>query len=141
MSQALLVRVPTMHPDSRRFSMWTIFREGGFPMWFVLLFGFGGLVTAFVYAVRPDAKREGFIRWMIAATIFATLSGTFAAVGQVMHYLVRSYDELGQTGERTKVLFLGLGESMSAGILGFALVGLTALMCAVGKRRLDARAA
>jgi hypothetical protein len=117
--------------------MWTIFREGGFPMWFVLFFGLSGLVTAFVYAVRPDAKREGFIRWMIAATIFATLSGTFAAMGQVLHY-VSNHALAGQ--ELASTLCLGFGESMSAGIMGFAFVGLTAMMCAVGKRRLDARA-
>src|SRR5579859_6089966 len=87
---AVTTRRPPRSRIERRVVMLTLFRDGGFPMWFVLFFGFGGLATAFVYAVRPDAKREGFIRWMIAATIFATLSGTCAAVGQVMHYLVRS---------------------------------------------------
>jgi len=36
---------------------------------------------------------------------------------------------------------MGFGESMSAGIMGFAFVALSALMAAVGRRRLDARAA
>lgn len=118
--------------------MWTIFREGGFPMWFVVSFGVVSLVTAFAHAVRPDGRREGFVRWMMAATIFATLGGTFAAFGQVLHYVVKN-DLKGQ--ELAMTLCLGFGESMSAGILGFALVGLTALMAAVGRRRLDARAA
>ena len=118
--------------------MLNMFREGGFPMWFILFFGGAGLVTAFVYAARPDARREGFIRWMIAATIFASLAGTFAAFGATLHYVV-GHELAGQ--KLAIVLCQGFGESMSNGILGFALAGLTALMCAVGKRRLDARAA
>ena len=43
--------------------------------------------------------------------------------------------ECGSVGEER------VGESMSAGIMGFAFVALTAMMSAVGKRRLDARAA
>ena len=116
--------------------MYTLFRLGGYPMYFVMLFGLAALATAFWYATRPNPRLEGFIRWMMAATAFSVIAGTCAAFAAVMNAAV----QMELTGERRVLLICeGLAETMSAGIMGFAMLSLVALMMAVGKRRLDAR--
>lgn len=118
--------------------MLTMFRNGGFPMWFILVFGLLTLGTAFVYALRPAREREGFVKWMCVATVASVGSGTAADFAAVARY-VASHP---MDGNRLAVIVVeGLGECTSPAILGFSLLSLTALMMAVGRRRLDARAA
>jgi hypothetical protein len=107
--------------------------EGGVPMWFVLLFGLISLLSAAYFAARPTTSALGFIRWMMGTTVFAILSGTFSAFGATFHYLSESKDP-----GSVKILYEGLGESMSAGTLGFTLLALSALLSAVGQKRLSA---
>jgi hypothetical protein len=116
--------------------MLTLFRNGGFPMFFILFFGATALATAFWFALRPSERHEGFIRWMGRATLYATFSGTLADLLAVMRYVVGH--EL-EGDRRALVLCEGLGESLSPGIMGFSFLALVALMTAVGRRRLDAR--
>ena len=116
--------------------MLTLFRNGGFPMFFILAFGAIALATAFWFALRPSDRHEGFIRWMARATLYATLSGTLADLLAVMRYVV-GHELKGD--ERALILCEGFGESMSPGIMGFSFLALIALMTAVGRRRLDAR--
>lgn len=118
--------------------MMTLFRSGGFPMFFILFFGAIALVTAFWFAARPSERHEGFITWMGRATLFATLSGTLADLLAVMRYVV-SHEMTGD--RRTLILCEGFGESLSPGIMGFSILALVAVMTAVGRRRLDARKA
>jgi uncharacterized membrane protein len=42
--------------------MMTLFREGGFPMWFLLAFGLLLLVSGARFAMRPDRARLGRAR-------------------------------------------------------------------------------
>jgi hypothetical protein len=116
--------------------MLTIWRNGGFPMYFILAFGIIALATAFVFAVKPEREREGFVRYMAAATLFSVFSGTVADFAAVAHY-VANHDLEGRT--MAKLVITGFGESMSPGIIGFPILSLVWLMLAVGKRRLDAR--
>lgn len=116
--------------------MLTLIRNGGWPMFFILAFGAITLATSFWYALRPSARQEGFIRFMGHATLFATLSGMFAAMAQVFYYIASKEPPQDQ---RFLILCEGMGESLSAPILGFSFLALVALMSAVGKRRLDAR--
>ena len=118
--------------------MLTLFRNGGFPMFFILFFGAVALVTAFWFAVRPSDRHEGFIKWMARATLYATLSGTLADFLAVMRYVVNNKV---QGEQRALILCEGFGESLSPGIMGFSFLALVALMTAVGRRRLDARRA
>jgi hypothetical protein len=118
-------------------TMVTLFREGGWSMFVVVLFGLISLATAAFYAARPDAKHEGFLRWMSLATFWAVLVGIcsdFATVFQNIHHIV-------DANERSQILLVGSAESLSPGIMGFAFLALTALLAAVGRRRLDARKA
>jgi hypothetical protein len=116
----------------------TIFKNGGFPMIFIVLFGAIGLGTAFWYALRPDAKHEGFIKWISRATLWAILNGFCSDLATVAKYL-SSADPQPDPELRVRILLEGFYESMSPGILGFAFLSLIALLAAVGRRRLDAR--
>jgi hypothetical protein len=118
-------------------TMVTLFRDGGWSMFVVVLFGFISLATAGFYAARPDAKHEGFIVWMSRATLWSILVGIcsdFATVCQ-------NINQIEDANRRSQILLVGSAESLSPGIMGFAFLALTALLTAVGRRRLDARKA
>ncbi len=110
-------------------------RNGGVPMWFILLFGMAALGSSFHFALRADKKTLGFIRGMSHATLWATLAATAADLGAVCTYLTRHYGE----PSWTQALVEGLGESTSPAIMGFSLLALVSMLRAVGQRRLDAR--
>src|SRR5262249_55473074 len=104
--------------------MMNLIREGGFPVWFVLLFGIVTLATAVAYAINPRERLLGLMRGMGAATLFSTLSGTAANIGATFH-AVAGVDPRHPNlnllqPEGPLMLSLGLGESMSTSILGFA---------------------
>lgn len=115
--------------------LWKLFRDGGFPMFFVVGFGAIALGTAFWYALRPDARHEGFIKWMSIATLMAILNGFCSDLATVARFLAES--EMAPD-RRVLIFFEGFAESMSPGILGFAFLALTALLTAIGRRRRDA---
>jgi hypothetical protein len=115
--------------------MMTLFREGGFPMWFLLLFSLLALGAAGCFAHRPEPR---FLRLTVAmglATLWTTLTGTCAALAMVGHqapsYLSR-HPELSMT----EVLLQGAAESLSACIMGFTVLSLVSLCVAVGFFRL-----
>jgi hypothetical protein len=113
--------------------MLTLIRNGGFPMFFILAFGLIALAAAGWYAFRPNARSLGVIVWMGGATLFATLMGTVADLGTV------AYAVSAMIGQGMKdwhaVIIEGFAESMSPGIMGFALLSMIALVTAVGKAR------
>lgn len=119
--------------------MMTLIREGGMPIWFVLLFGVVTLAAAVAYALKPQERLLGLVRGMGAATLFSTLSGTAANLGATFHAVAGvdprhpNLNLLSQEGPL--MLALGLGESMSAAILGFAFLALAGLFYAVGSMR------
>ena len=115
--------------------MWTLIREGGFGMVFVLLFGFIALGAAIRFAVRPARRQLAFIRGMSYATLFAVLSAICSDLAAVFHAIPGRFHE---APDWHLILILGLGESMAPGILGFTLLALTALAAAFGGRRLAA---
>ena len=115
----------------------TIFRNGGMPMWFILLFGMIGLASAFWYALHPDGKHEGFIRGMSWATFWAIMNGFCSDLATVAMY-VASQDPQPDAETRIRILLQGFYESMSPGIIGFAFLSLISLLTAVGRRRRDA---
>lgn len=113
--------------------MWTLIRNGGIPMVFILVFGLIALATAIRYAKKPTAVLLGFAREMATATLYATWVGLFADLGAVFYkgpaIAEASHENL------TLVLIQGLAESMSPAIMGFTLLALTSLFVAVGTRR------
>ncbi|RYE95038.1 MAG: hypothetical protein EOO75_00365 [Myxococcales bacterium] len=95
------------------------------------LFGLITLGSSAYFAAWPAPARVAFLRWMMVATGFATVQGMVWGMATVFHGLGSIPGEV-----PVKILFVGLGESLSLGILGFALLALGALLTAVGHRRL-----
>src|SRR3954453_18421119 len=93
-------------------SMMALFREGGFPMWFLLAFGGLLLISGARFALRPDAARLRVTLALGAATGVKTLTAIradLATVGhQVPEYLAR-HPEL----TLASVLLQGMAESLS----------------------------
>ncbi len=121
--------------------MWTLIRNGGvIPMLFILVFGLLALGTSFYFAVRPQKQSLGFITSMAQATLFGTLAATFADVGATLYAASHAWEnpEAG-AGRAASMIVEGLSESASPGIVGFSFLALTAMLTAVGRRRLDER--
>jgi hypothetical protein len=114
--------------------MATLMREGGFPMFFLLAFGLAALAFAVKFAVAPSQRALKTTTALSAATAFTAVTGicaAFAAVGhQAPDYLKRHPES-----SLAEVVLLGIGESMSPGILGFTMLSLIALILALGVYR------
>ena len=117
--------------------MLEFFRDGGWSMFVILLFGALSLGTGAYYAARPDARHEGFLKWMSRATLWATLAGVASDFGATFKYT----RTLENDSERARTVLEGLAESMSPLVMGFVLLALAAFLGAIGRRRLDARKA
>jgi hypothetical protein len=124
--------------------MLTLFRDGGFSMFFVLGFGFVSLGWAAWYAAMGKAKPLAFVRSMMLATLFSIASGTWSDLGTVFKFLAEA-PETGSDAAHAawdnkvhmvRLMIEGVGESMAPGIMGFSLLALTALLLAVGAARL-----
>ena len=110
-------------------------QAGGVPMWFVIVFGAVALVAAALFVWRPEARKVAVLRSLDNAVLWSALGGmvaAFAAVG----YNVPVMPGIAKSGDLPLILLVGLAESMSAPILGFTILSLTALLQAVGHRRL-----
>jgi len=112
----------------------TLIRNGGVPVLFVLLFGALALVGAMYAAARPAESTLRYVKAMSAATVASVLSATCSDLGTVFFHVARA------PGTPTAMLYEGISESTSPGILGFSLVSLTWLFIAVASRRLPPRA-
>src|SRR5687768_15823548 len=114
--------------------MLTLFREGGFPMWFLLAFGLLLLGTSGLFAFRPTLRAFRLTLALGTTTLFTAITGVLSALGTVghqAHAYLQAHPEL----SLPQVLLQGFAESMSAGILGFTILSLAALFIAVGVSR------
>ena len=114
--------------------MMTLFREGGFPMWFLLAFGMLLLISGARFAMNPGPTRLRLALALGAATLFTmvtAISADLATVGhQAPSYLAR-HPEL----TLAAVLLQGIAESLSPAILGSTVLTLAALFIALGFHR------
>jgi len=111
--------------------MQTLFIEGGWPMWFTLLFGALSLVSAVGYAAGKG--KLGTVVSLGVATAFTSLMGICADLAAVGHHVSQGWAEYG--ADVARVPFQGFAESMGPGILGFTFVALSAFVTAVGFTR------
>lgn len=119
--------------------MWTLIEWGGFPIWFVLAFGFIALGCAAVFAYRPDRRRLGLTIGMSLATLFSILNGIVADLATVGHNVMARWDQYtaeGGPAAIARIIPQGVAESLSPGIIGFTLLSLTWLVASVGLRRM-----
>lgn len=116
--------------------MTTLFREAGFPAFFLLAFGLLSLAFGVRFALAPSRRLLRVTLALGAATLFTSINAVFAAFFAVGHgapaYLARH-----PQSSAFEVVLLGVGESMTPGILGFTLLSLLALILALGFYRQD----
>ena len=110
-------------------------QAGGFPMWFILLFGLIALGTSALFWLRPDQRRLEFIRFMSRATLYSVGAGVAADLAAVF-IRVPSKPEWAHSPNLHLIVMEGLGESMTPCILGFTLLSLAAFLTALGVRRM-----
>lgn len=116
--------------------MWRFLLSGGFGVWVVLLFGLLSLAAAVVFLVRPHERRLGVIRALSRATLYAiaaAVSAGLAAVGTK----VPAHPQWAHSPDLPLVVMMGIAETLTNAILGFALLALVWFFVAVGRRRLD----
>jgi len=105
-------------------------------MFFLLAFGLAALAFAVRFAVAPSQRAFRTAAALSAATAFTAITGICAAFAAVGH---QAPDYLKRHPESTlaEVVLLGIGESMSPGILGFTMLSLVAIIVALGVWRQD----
>lgn len=101
----------------------------------ILAFGLVTLVSALLFARRPEAHKVRFIVAMGVATLFAALNGLVAGIASTFHY-VNADEELRRGPDFVPVLVQGISESLTNPIAGFTLLTLAAFVTAIGLRRL-----
>jgi hypothetical protein len=117
--------------------MLTFFLAGGPSMLFVLGLGSAALIAAAGFARRPDPRRTGAVIALTVAATFASLVGVAADLSTVGRHVAQNDGWKGD--ELTRVVLMGVNESLSPIILGGALLCVTWLVMAFGYRRLNSR--
>jgi hypothetical protein len=111
--------------------MATLVREGGFQVFFLLAFGLLAMIFAVRFAIAPSRRVLRTCLCLCAATALTAINGIFAAFSAVGHQ-APEYVKSHPGSTLAEVTLLGLGESMSPGILGFTVLSLIALILALG---------
>lgn len=114
--------------------MWDLMIEGGYPMWFLLLFGIAGLVAAIRYAQKPTTGILRLVCGLGTTTLFSIFTGTAADVAAFGHK-APDFLKAHPAMNLSEVVLLGIGESMSPGVLGFSLLTICSLLVTVGLYR------
>jgi hypothetical protein len=104
-------------------------------MWFILAFGLVACGGAAYFSFTAKQELLRFVYGMMLATGLAVIAGTAADIGATCANVS------GRATFEPLMLIAGIGESMSPGILGCALLAIAAMFTAVGVRRRDARLA
>lgn len=124
--------------------MLSMVRDGGFPMWFILIFGVVALFGGTRAVARPDRRHLAFVKGMCVVLAASSLSGICACLATVLHRMpseMLSDVPPADLAQRWHLLtLLGIGESLSCGIIGFAFLAVTALCGAVAAQRLPPEA-
>jgi hypothetical protein len=117
--------------------MLELFREGGWGMWTILVFGGVLLGAAVAFAIKPERSRLGFIGAMGLTTLFTTLHATWTAFGAVFNAM--SDPKVVPDAEFQRTLMEGFKESTRPGAFGGFVLTLAALLLAVGILRANRR--
>lgn len=119
-------------------AMMDFMRAGGFGMWVVLALGLATLVTAVLFARKPDERRMSMIRGLNKATVYSVLTAMATDIGAVM-FKVPANPEWAHSPDVHLIVMTGIGESLTPAMLGGAFLTLTWLVTAIGMRRLSER--
>jgi len=116
--------------------MLNLIRDGGAPMWAILIFGALDLLAGLRFAFRPARARLPAVAALGLAVLFSIASGVMADIAAVGSKVPRD-PGWAQSPQIHLILLQGLAESMAPGIVGFSALSIVALLCAVGLRRLS----
>jgi hypothetical protein len=111
-------------------SLYESFRDGGFPMFFVLGFGVVLMAISARYAYRPESRLVPLLVSTGALTLF---SGCFGFVSGVIA-TTRAAAKLDDG--RSVIAMIGFGESLNNLAWAFALISLATILTVVGAARL-----
>jgi len=114
--------------------IWENWREGGWGMWPILLFGTLAVLGAARFAWRGEHRLTGFVRWMTFTTGSSAVLGFITGMMATFSYLVFQVPE----SERGKIMILGTRESSSCLAFGLVMTTLIGLLMAIGYRRFPA---
>jgi hypothetical protein len=110
-------------------------QAGGVGMWGVLVLGLIALANAVLFARRPARRRIGVIACMALATVTSALLATCTGLATMG---LAASDMAREGGAVLPVVIGGFAECLAPIVLGFALLTVTAVVTAVGMRRLGA---
>jgi len=111
--------------------MTTLIREGGFPVFFLLLFGLLAMAFAVRFATAPSQRVFRTALVLCVATLLTSINGMFAAFAAVGHH-APEYVTRHPGTSLPEVVLVGFAESMAPGILGFTVLSLVSLVLALG---------
>jgi hypothetical protein len=111
-----------------------LFREGGFPMGWLLAFGLTTLAFAARFAWIPVRRMLRMTFVLAGATACATLTAVCADLAAVGHHAPAYWAEHSDM-TFAQVLLQGAAESLSPAILGFTMLSLSGVILALGFQR------
>jgi hypothetical protein len=112
-----------------------LMRAGGAPMWAIVLFGGLSLLLGGRFALRPDKRALPVLAALAVSVLCSIMAGTLADLAAV-GVKIPAHRQWAESPHLPLLVLEGIAESMSPGILGFSMLALVALECAVGLRRL-----
>jgi hypothetical protein len=116
------------------------FQSGGAPMWAILVLGLLDIGVAASFARGTQRHLLPVIAALGCAVLFSVAAGTLADLAAVGTKIPNTPQWA--TSPRIHLLILeGVAESMAPGILGFSILSIVSLECAVGLRRMRATGA
>jgi hypothetical protein len=103
-------------------------------MWAILLFGLVDLVAAGAFARRGQLQLLPLIGALSIAVLCSIGAGTLADLAAVGVH-INDTPEWANSPKIHLLVLQGIAESMAPGIMGFSVLSLVALACALGFRR------
>ncbi|NUP11932.1 MAG: hypothetical protein HOW73_38285 [Polyangiaceae bacterium] len=115
-----------------------LFKEGGWGMWSILVFGLIMVGSAGRFAARPDRRQLPFLGAMALTTVVSILEATWMALGAVFKAL--SDEQRIPDAVLTRTMWEGFKECTRPGAFGGGLLTIACLFLAVGLLRMTPRA-
>jgi hypothetical protein len=111
------------------------FKEGGWGMWAILLFGVILIGATIRFAAKPHRAQIPFVAAMGLTTVVSTVHATWTDFGAVFHTL--SDEKRVPDAQMPRALMNGLMESTRPGSFGGALLTFACVIFAVGVLRMS----
>ncbi len=116
--------------------MLDLFRAGGAPMFFVVIFGLISLVSSGLFVARPSETKRRTLQALDRAVLYSALAGLVAGLAAVGYHVPQN-PAWAKSTEMPLIVMTGMAESLSAPIFGFTFLALSAMLQAVGLRKLS----